>query len=354
MRQSPEDRTIATPLHLAEQQTQQRPRPRDKPGINGTTKGISMTQQFPPARRMRILIAEDDPVSRRLLEAKLVKWGYDVVVTCDGDEAWAALRSEDTPQLAILDWMMPGVDGVEICRRIRKEAREPYTYIILLTALHRDEDIVTGMEAGADDYITKPFKANELQVRLRAGRRIIDLQNELIEAREALREQATHDPLTGLWNHEEILRIMERELSRAEREGGSVSVVMADLDHFKKVNDSYGHMAGDAVLRLTSRTMLSMMRGYDSIGRYGGEEFLIVLPGCDREGAAAFAERLRLRIECDAIDVPEGMIRVTSSLGVVTFSKGQERDMTALVKSADSALYRAKGKGRNRVEFASA
>jgi diguanylate cyclase (GGDEF)-like protein len=301
---------------------------------------------------MRILIAEDDPVSRRLLEAKLVKWGYDVVVTCDGDEAWEALRSEDAPRLAVLDWMMPGVDGVGICRRIRQEAREPYTYIILLTALQCDEDIVTGMEAGADDYITKPFKANELKVRLRAGRRIIDLQKELIEAREALREQATHDPLTGLWNHEEILGIMGRELCRAERQGGSVSVVMADLDHFKEVNDTYGHMAGDAVLRLTAGKMLSMMRGYDSVGRYGGEEFMIVLPGCDREGAAAFAERLRLRIERDPVDVPEGVIRVTSSLGVATFSTGQERDMTSLVKNADSALYRAKKNGRNRVEIA--
>jgi diguanylate cyclase (GGDEF)-like protein len=301
---------------------------------------------------MRILIAEDDPVSRRLLEAKLVKWGYDVVVTCDGEEAWEALRAEDAPRLAILDWMMPGVDGVEICGRMRREAREPYTYIILLTALHRDEDLVTGMEAGADDYITKPFKANELKVRLRAGRRIIDLQNDLIEAREALREQATHDPLTGLWNHEEILRILSRQLSRAEREGGDVGVIMADLDHFKKVNDTHGHMAGDAVLRLTARRMLSQVRDYDYIGRYGGEEFLIVLPGSDMEGAADLAERLRLCMECDCMDIPEGMIRVTISLGVATYGKGQKYDVNTLVKSADIALYCAKEKGRNRVEIA--
>jgi diguanylate cyclase (GGDEF)-like protein/PAS domain S-box-containing protein len=137
---------------------------------------------------MRILIADDDPVSRRILEAKLVKWGYDVVVTCDGAEAWDALRSEDAPRLAILDWMMPGIDGVKLCRKVRAELWEPYTYIILLTALHRDDNLVTGMEAGADDYITKPFKPNELRVRLRAGKRIIELQNELIEAREVLRE----------------------------------------------------------------------------------------------------------------------------------------------------------------------
>jgi diguanylate cyclase (GGDEF)-like protein len=302
---------------------------------------------------MRILIAEDDPVSRRLLEAKLVKWGYDVAVTCDGDEAWEALRSEDAPRLAILDWMMPGIDGVEICRRIRKEMQEPYTYIILLTALHRDEDLVTGMESGADDYITKPFKANELRVRLRAGRRIIELQNELIEAREALRERATHDPLTGLWNHEEILRILGRQLSRAKREGGDVSVVMADLDHFKKVNDTHGHMAGDAVLRQTSRRMLSMVRDYDYIGRYGGEEFLLVLPGCNREGAADLAGRLCLLISSEGMDIPEGMIPITISFGVASTCKGSKRDADSLVHAADMALYRAKENGRNRVEIAS-
>jgi two-component system cell cycle response regulator len=302
---------------------------------------------------MRILIAEDDPVSRRLLEAKLVKWGYDVVVTCDGARAWEVLQAEDAPRLAILDWMMPGVDGVEICGRLRREAREPYTYIILLTSLQSDEDLVTGMEAGADDYITKPFKANELKVRLRAGRRIIDLQNELIEAREALREQATHDPLTGLWNHGEILCILSRQLSKAEREGGDVSVIMADLDHFKKVNDTHGHMAGDVVLRLTARKMLSLVRDYDYVGRYGGEEFLIVLPGCDMECAAALAERLRLRMERDCMDIPEGMIRVTVSLGVATYTGGGRYELNALVKSADIALYHAKEKGRNRVEIAS-
>jgi two-component system cell cycle response regulator len=299
---------------------------------------------------LKILIAEDDPVSRRILEAKLVKWGYEVLVTSNGDEAWRALQADDAPTLAILDWMMPGMDGVEICRKVRKDDREPYTYLILLTSLHRDEDLVTGMEAGADDYITKPFKASELKVRLRAGRRIIDLQNELIEAREALREQATHDPLTGLWNREEILRILKQGLSRAEREDGHVSMIMADLDHFKNVNDSYGHMAGDAVLRVTTRRMSSLLRSYDNIGRYGGEEFVIVLPGCDRESAAAFAERLRLCIGEEKMDIPEGMIPLTISLGVATSSREKRYDIDSLIQAADQALYRAKENGRNRVE----
>jgi diguanylate cyclase (GGDEF)-like protein len=301
---------------------------------------------------MRILIADDDAVSRRLLEAKLIRWGYDVLACRDGNEAWEALRAEDAPRLAILDWMMPGIDGVELCRKVRNEIWEPYTYIILLTALHRDEDLVTGMEAGADDYVIKPFKSNELRVRLRAGRRIIDLQNELIEARETLREKATHDPLTGLWNHEEILRILRRQLSRAGREGGDVSVIMADLDHFKKVNDTHGHMAGDAVLRMTSKRMLSVVRDYDYIGRYGGEEFLIVLPCCDAGSARDLAERLCHIIRGESMDIPEGMVPITISLGVATNGKGGKCDPGFLVQCADQALYRAKKNGRNRVEAA--
>jgi diguanylate cyclase (GGDEF)-like protein len=301
---------------------------------------------------MRILIAEDDPVSRRLLEAKLVKWGYEVVVTGDGKEAWQAMQAGDAPRLAILDWMMPGMDGIEICRKARQERKDFYTYIILLTALHQDQDLVTGMDAGADDYIIKPFKANELRVRLRAGRRIIDLQDELITAREALREKATHDPLTGLWNHEEILRILGHELNRAEREGLSVAVVMADLDHFKKVNDTYGHPTGDVVLRTTASRIVAATRDYDAIGRYGGEEFLIVLPGCDHRCATSSAVRLLNSIGQDAVDTPEGMIPVTVSLGMAASSPKQRRDLNEMVQAADAALYRAKANGRNRFEVA--
>ena len=301
---------------------------------------------------MKILIADDDPVSRRLLEAKLAKWGYDVIVTCDGNEAWQAMLAEDAPRLAVLDWMMPGMDGIEVCRKVREDGNDLYTYIILLTAQQEDADLVAGMDAGADDYITKPFKANELRVRLRAGRRIIDLQDELIAAREALREKATHDPLTGLWNHEEILRILGQELNRAEREGLSVSVVMADLDHFKRVNDTYGHMAGDSVLRTTAKRMLAVTRSYDAIGRYGGEEFLIVLPGCDHRCATAAAIRLINSIGQEAVDSPEGMIPVTVSLGIAGSTPTQRMEPDSIIQAADAALYRAKANGRNRFEVA--
>jgi len=301
---------------------------------------------------MKILIADDDPVFRDLLEIILVKWGYDVVVAVNGYDALRILKSDNPPRLAILDWMMPDMEGVEVCRKVREKIIEPYTYIILLTSQQRDEDLVIGMEAGADDYITKPFKHNELRLRLRAGRRIIELQNELIAARDSFRTKASHDSLTGLWNHEEILHILAQELSRAEREENCVGLIMADIDFFKKINDTYGHLAGDAVLRSTSGKMSSLMRPYDSIGRYGGDEFLIILPDCCSEYAAAFAERLRQSMGSAAFDTPEGMIPVTVSLGVAASNQERKKDADFLVKAADEALYRAKENGRNRVEFA--
>lgn len=298
---------------------------------------------------MKILIAEDDSTTRQLLKAILVKWGYDVIGTKNGDEAWRELQSENAPRLAILDWKMPGMDGTDVCRKVRQEINEPYTYIILLTAQHRDEDLVTGMEAGADDYIAKPFRTSELRVRLRAGRRIIELQNELIAAREILKKQATYDSLTGLLNRGEILRILKNELAKADREGNSVALIMADIDSFKKINDTYGHVAGDVVLRLTSEKMLSMMRSYDFVGRYGGEEFLIILPGCNQQAAVALADRLRQAIGGTGMNTPEGIIPVTISLGV-TLSDMERLDMESLIRTADAALYQAKKKGRNRVE----
>ncbi len=224
---------------------------------------------------MRILIADDSIVSRHLLDATLRKWGYEVIVACDGVEAWNVLGAEDAPKLAILDWVMPGLTGPEVCRFVREHNKDKdiYTYILLLTSKSLKEDLIEGMESGADDYVTKPFDQHELKVRLRAGTRIVDLQRELVAAREELREQATKDFLTRIWNRSSILDVLQRELVRGSREKRPVGVVLADLDHFKLVNDTHGHFAGDAVLREFARRMLSCMRPYDAIGRYGGEEF---------------------------------------------------------------------------------
>lgn len=266
---------------------------------------------------MRILIAEDDPISRRLLEVTLGKWGYEVISCPDGQSAWKTLRQPEAPSLAILDWMMPGMDGLQVCREVRQLITEPYTYMLLLTAKSQKADIIAGLEAGADDYLTKPFDANELRMRLRAGRRILDLQEELIFVREELREQATHDSLTRLWNRAATCEILQRELERAEREQLPLSIILADIDFFKRINDTYGHLAGDAVLRETAQCMKSVVRPYDGIGRDGGEEFLLVLPGCDTDGAVTLAERLRESIESNALVLAEGIIPITLSLGGV-------------------------------------
>lgn len=294
---------------------------------------------------MKILVAEDDPVSCRLLEVTLKKWGYDVVVAEDGDKAWEVLQREDAPRLAILDWVMPGLHGPQICRAVRSLGDQRYVYLLLLTAKSEKEDLVKGLEAGADDFLTKPFDAEELRARLRAGIRILDLQ-------ETLRVQATRDSLTGLWNRGATLDLLRRELNRGERQGTPVSVVMADIDHFKQINDMYGHLTGDVVLREVAHRLSSAVRGYDVTGRFGGEEFLIVFPGCAVASAAAQAERLRACINREPVDTPEGPIPVTLSLGVAASEPVTEVDPDLLLRAADTALYRAKSRGRNCVELA--
>lgn len=300
---------------------------------------------------MKILIADDSIVSRHLLEATLHKWGYEVAVACDGIEALEMLKQEHAPTLAILDWMMPGLTGPEVCRRLRQRAREPYTYILLLTSRSQKEDLIEGMESGADDYITKPFDQHELQVRLRAGTRLVDLQAELMSAREALREQATKDALTHLWNRSSIFDTLCRELARAARENTPVGVAMVDLDHFKSVNDNYGHFAGDAVLCEAARRMQNAIRQYDSIGRYGGEEFLILLPGCDEQTSLNQADRLRKQLASSGMSLNETSLCVTASFGVTCAIPGQSWTPEDLIRKADEALYLAKKLGRNRAEF---
>ncbi len=302
---------------------------------------------------MRILAAEDNPIFQSVLRSMLTKWGYDAIVVHNGIEAWQVLQSPDAPRLAILDWMMPGMDGVEVCRRVRADLREPYVYILLLTARTEAQDLVEGMEAGADDYLTKPFNAHELRVRLRAGRRIIDLQEQLMLTREALRVQANHDGLTGLLNRMAILDSLRSELARAERESRPLATLMVDLDHFKDVNDTYGHMAGDAVLREATQRMKSVVRLYDSLGRYGGEEFLIVLPGCDGADALAQAERIREAVGSKPFLIFNGKpLMVTCSIGVSCRRNAVPTDTDFLIHDADMALYHAKDAGRNQVTAA--
>jgi diguanylate cyclase (GGDEF)-like protein len=301
---------------------------------------------------MKILVAEDDPVSSHLLKAMVSKWGYEVVVCRDGLEAWNVLDGPECPPLAILDWMMPEIDGVELCRRLRERNKEPYVYVLLLTAKARKEDLVEGIDAGADDYLVKPFNKEELRTRLRAGVRIVELQNQLIKARDELRFQATHDPLTGVWNRAAILDALDREIARAERESSNVGVILIDLDHFKLVNDLHGHAAGDAALREAVRRFGASIRVYDFVGRYGGEEFLVVAPGCGRGVLPTLAERLRTSLSSQPIQTPEVRFPLTCSLGLAASDQLQGLSSEALLRGADAALYRAKGAGRDRYEIA--
>ncbi len=292
---------------------------------------------------MRILIAEDDDVARIKLEFMLGKWGYEVVIARDGFEALHLLEREDAPLLAILDWVMPELDGIEVCRKLRQSGRAPYIYLIILTGKGAEHDVLAAMEAGADDYLRKPFDLEELRARVRAGERIVTLQ-------EALRAQASRDALTGLLNRGAIMELLQRELARAWRATSPVSVILADLDHFKNVNDTYGHPVGDAVLRDTAKRLRVPLRLYDSLGRYGGEEFLIVLPGCASTSAVAVAERVRIAIAEISIELPEGRIAVTASFGTASAGDAQGFESDGLIQAADEALYRAKRGGRNRVE----
>lgn len=298
---------------------------------------------------MKILIAEDDPVSRLALKSFLVKWGDEVVVAKDGAEAGLLLQKEDGPKLAILDWMMPGADGVEICRQVRQQAAEPYVYILILTSKDSTDDAVAALEAGADDYLSKPFVPAVLKARLLTGRRMVDLQQQLIKAREALRVEATHDSLTGLSNRPAILQALRREMERANRERTSLTIAIADIDHFKSVNDTYGHPTGDAVLQEVARRMQASIRPYDLLGRYGGEEFLFVSPGCEEKNALNVAERVRRAVSAREIECEEKKLSVTLSMGVAIYRGAEDAD--AIIPGADAALYQAKHRGRNRVEL---
>jgi two-component system cell cycle response regulator len=311
---------------------------------------IPMNNEMAP--QSRILVAEDDPVSSRMLQAFLSKWGYRVDQAADGLEALAILEKPDAPQLAVLDWMMPGLEGPEICRKVRELTDRPYTYILLLTARGQKDDLLRGLESGADDYLTKPFDSQELRARLRVGERILDLQRNLIAAREELRFRATHDALTGIPNRASVLEAIQRECSRQVREGGPLSAIILDLDHFKNVNDRYGHLCGDQVLREAAHRIAACVRTYDTVGRYGGEEFLVVAPATDGTGSLALAERVRQSVEKPPIQTDAGPVRITASCGVATTDGSKALTASSILRLADEALYRAKAAGRNRSELA--
>jgi diguanylate cyclase (GGDEF)-like protein len=311
-------------------------------GMMGSLDGATNHQPNDERNAVRVLIAQDDEATRMQLQALLPKLGYEVSVAQDGADAWRLLQGEDPPLLAILDRLMPGLDGVQVCRNVRASP-QPGVYILMLTVSGEQHDLIAGMEAGADDYLTKPFDADELRVRLKAGERILELRQEL-------RARATYDPLTGILNRRAILELLRRELAHVARNETSVAVILADLDRFKQINDAHGHPAGDAVLCEAARRLAAPLRGHDAVGRYGGEEFLIVLRGCDAANALLIAERVRCSVGGGHVNTSAGAVAITVSLGVAIAEPGQAPTLDALMLAADEALYRAKAGGRNRAE----
>ena len=301
---------------------------------------------------MKILIADDEPLSRRLLEKTLERAGYEVSAVENGRLAVEQLSRGDGPRLALLDWVMPELDGPGVCREVRKLHEQGYVYMVLLTSKESKEDIVAGLESGADDYLTKPFNVEELKARLRTGERILHLEGRLVEARELMRFKATHDALTSIWNRGVIMDLLGRELVRSQRETGCTIVILGDVDHFKSINDTFGHPVGDEVLQEIARRLLLSIRSYDFVGRYGGEEFLMVLNNCKPQFAEARAEEIRKAICSRPIQTARGALQVTMSFGLLLSHDWGVRPVEELLHEVDAALYAAKAGGRNCVRVA--
>ena len=301
---------------------------------------------------MKILIAEDDAVSRRILEAYLRKWGHDVVVTSDGAEAWNQLQRDDAPRLAVLDWMMPELDGVQVCQKIRAREHAPLTYVLLLTAKGETDDIVTALDSGADDYLTKPYNAMELRSRIGAGERVVRLHEQLETANAALKRLVQTDFLTQVYNRSAIVHRIEEELSRTARTKAPLAVYLLDIDHFKQVNDNFGHAAGDQVLIEVARRLKEQCRNYDVTGRYGGEEFVVIAPGPKRNEMEIIGERIRESVSSATIHAEGSNLNVTVSVGGIWIGPGASPSVDLVLKGADDLLYVAKRTGRNRVVVA--
>ena len=306
----------------------------------------------PPEQAIKAaaLIFQHDPAARGLLQAVLDECGYKSTLTTDSDQVQEAFKDGSAPKLAILDLATPGGDTIELCRRLRARKHGDYIYVIMLAEPHHHTEAIEAVKTGDDCCITKPTNLDVLRASLQAAQRILDLQTQLIAARESLRQQATSDALTGLANRPAILKTLDMELNRATRQGASVGVIMIDLDGFKRINDSHGHRIGDATLRQTAQRMQIAIRPYDGFGRYGGEEFLVVLPGCGMTLAGDVAERLCRCVSASPVAVDGKKLSVTISAGVAAKSGASGGDADSLIQAADEALYRAKAAGRNCVK----
>src|ERR1700686_3625011 len=299
---------------------------------------------------MQALVVDDSAVYRKLIGDHLRSWNFEVTLAKDGAEAQTILDKPNAPKLVLLDWVLPDMDGTDLCKCIRAAESGTYVYVILLTSKEGRQNMLEAMQAGADDYLVKPFDELELKARLLVGKRILDLQEQLISARESMRRAATHDSLTGLMNRGEILAMLLRELERARREHKPVGVILGDIDHFKRVNDTLGHLFGDEALREVGRRLRAELRVYDGVGRYGGEEFLLILPNCDLPNALARANGLRESVASTPVVCSGEERLITMSMGVAVSDCDGKNEVEMLLNRADAGLYAAKESGRNRIE----
>jgi diguanylate cyclase (GGDEF)-like protein len=288
-----------------------------------------------------VLIVDDDAKARDVLATRLRHWGYGVVCANSAEAALAILATSECPKIAIVDWMMPGMSGVELAVEIRRRVEE-YVYVLMLTCRAAHQDLLAALDAGVDDYLAKPCHTGELELRLRAGVRVVALQKRL-------RQMADHDPLTGCWNRRRFVRFLCDELARARRHCEPLAAVMVDVDHFKRINDTFGHAAGDAVLRQLATLIPANLRKYDRFGRIGGEEFVVALPAAGPEDARAAAWRLREVVAAHPVLVGDEAIDVTASFGVAASMPSGHVDAEELLRRADAALYAAKAQGRDCV-----
>lgn len=305
---------------------------------------------------MKILIADDDPLSRTLMQRTLERFGFEALMAENGSKALELLCKPGAPRLALIDWMMPELNGPELCRAVRAQRHDGlYVYMLLLTSKQSSEDIVAGLEAGADDYLTKPCHPAELKARLHTGRRILQLEDKLVEAREEMRFKATHDALTSLWNRASIFSLLLTALHDGNVRQQQVSILLCDVDHFKSINDNFGHIVGDVVLVEVARRLRDALGARDAVGRYGGEEFLMMLVDCDPTALSERAEKIRLSICSSPIHTGECFLDISVSIGAMTCGHwNTEMPLTKLLVDADAALYQAKAGGRNRVMLAEA
>jgi two-component system cell cycle response regulator len=297
-----------------------------------------------------VLVADDSPVYRKLVEQALSQDSCTALFANSGHQAIEIFEREH-PDLVITDWVMPDLTGIELCQKIRADSQSSYTYVIILTSNAEKENVVKGLSAGADDYLTKPFDRDELLARVHVGRRLIDLHRQIEAKNRLLEELALTDSLTGLPNRRAIEEWSARQLSGAARHGFPMWVVLMDLDHFKSVNDTYGHDAGDTVLKKFGEVLRANTRLSDISGRIGGEEFLLVLTHADEKSVGVVLERIRKQLAEERFEWKGSTIRVTASFGVAGFSGKKAPEFSQLVKQADAALYRAKDNGRNRIEM---